>query len=96
MLVAQCEMKSHTESRKKVLRVLTYQASSFFPWSLSMCHAVLYLLFNAILSKGKLKFKILSMSFTIHLYIVQCQFEMQIQKLLTPMKNHQNYVSPIL
>lgn len=59
-------------------------------------HGVLYLLFNAILSKEKLKFTILSISFTIHLYIVQGQFEMQIQKLLTPMKNHQNYVSPIL
>jgi len=52
-----------------------------------MYHGVLYLLFNATLSKEKLKFKILIMSFTIHLYIVQCQFEMQIQKLLTPMKN---------
>ena len=47
-----------------------------------MYHGVLYLLFNATLSKEKLKFKILIMSFTIHLYIVQCQFEMQIQKLL--------------
>ena len=70
-----------------MLRVLKYKACSFFPWSLSMYHGVLYLLFNATLSKEKLKFKILIMSFTIHLYIVQCQFEMQIQKLLTPMKN---------
>lgn len=60
-------------------------------------HGVLYLLFNAILSKEKLKFTILSIKgFTYPSYIVQGQFEMQIQKLLTPMKNHQNYVSPIL
>lgn len=44
------------------------------PQSLSTCHGAVYLLFNAILSKEKLKFRIISMNFTIHLYISQYYF----------------------
>lgn len=37
-----------------------------------------YLLFNVILSKEKLKILIIIVNFTVHLYFVQYQFNMQI------------------
>ena len=44
-----------------------------FSSSLSTCHDVFYLLLTVVPSKGKLKFYIISINFTVHLYVVQWQ-----------------------
>lgn len=50
-----------------------------FMFSILTCHGVFfYLLFNVILSKEKLKILIIIVNFTVHLYFVQYQFNMQI------------------
>lgn len=41
------------------------------------CHSGLNLPFNVVLSKGTLTFKIISINFTTHLHIVQCQYKCQ-------------------
>ena len=71
------------------LSALKYRAFSFLPWSLSISHDAFYLLFNVMLNKEKLKYLIISMHFTIHLYMVQWQFQMQKEWHLTCMWNHQ-------
>ena len=61
--------------KKVPLNTQKYKAFPFLPQSLSLIFCgVFYFLFNVALSKEKLEFKIISMNFTVHLYIVQCQF----------------------
>lgn len=58
---------------KVVLLKIVFLSSMF---SVLSCHGVFYLLFN-VLSREKLKILII-INFTFHLYIVQCQFKIQV------------------
>lgn len=56
----------------EVTKIKSFLLSSSL--SLSSCHDIFYLLFDAILSTEKLKFLITNVNFTIHHYIAQYQF----------------------